>query len=1021
MDRRVVTRRLALLQDRAITHATPVSGWEARTGLHTTPNTYTDLTEWSQASTPLQVAAGLTVFLRATVDLPQTLPLENVWLQASFSDMEGLLSVDGLPYCGLDSNHLRTPFAKAGQHQLDIEFMVCPSSFRRDNNVGIYGQFMGLSVVVISPEIEALYHDVRTAWETSLVVQDDRRRELLHAAVEQALVSVDLTAPVSELIIEATSALQAFRHALSDIHPDPESGSLYAVGHTHIDTAWLWPLRETIRKCGRTFATACRLMERYPEFHFTCSQPQLYAYTKTHYPALYDQIRHWVAEGRWETAGAMWVEADCNVTSGESLIRQMLYGIEFFQQEFGTRPRICWLPDVFGYPASLPEILHGCGVERFYTYKLHWQKTNAFPYHLFRWRGLDGSEVLAHVVNHRGAYNNSLCPEHLHEGWHRYAQKTQYPEVIFPFGFGDGGGGVTYEHMETYRRVQGHYPGLPAVRLGTAENYFDEAQQAWSSLPVWDGELYVETHRGTYTTQSEMKRLNRRCELLLREMEILTSALQMRQQYTAWNAERLGECWKTLLLYQFHDILPGSSIHMVYAEAIPVLQGLEMELESALAEARLELFRPVCDGEDGYAIINSLSWPRHDVVRIPANRHGIPKALEDASGRVCAVQTVDDGQNGIIGLALVSANALAVTQMRRIDAPVESPEALIAEPGRLESHRFKVLFNDDGAITSLYDKRFEREIVPPGAVLNDLQLLQDGPEHEDAWNIHESINLRRYPFDSGTQMDIVECGPVRAGLRFTRKRRNTTLTQTVYLYAELDRIEFDTSVDWQERQTVLKAAFPLNLRVRQASFEVQFGAYERATHRNTSWEQQKYEVAGHRWVDLSETGYGVSLLNDSRYGYDVHDNVLRITLLRSTISPDPEADRGHHRFRYALYPHAGSCADAETVKQGWAFNVPLETCRLPLATDLQASCSLVDIQGPAILETLKPAQDGRGWIMRLYEPYGSRGTCTVRLPEAIQSVTACNHVEEDGEPVAVVSGYMVFPITPYQIRSFRLQ
>ncbi len=1021
MDRRVVTRRLALLQQRAVTALTPVTGWMVRTGLHTSDATYAELTDWRESSLPVQVPAGLTVFLRTTIDVPPSLPNAHVWLQTAFTDMEGLLSVDGVPYCGIDNNHLRTPFPLTGAHLLELEFMASPSSFRRSSNTGVFSQLSGIDLVVVSPEIEALYYDIRTAWEASLVAQDERRRQLLHAALERALVAVDLEAPSDELIAESVQALHIFRQALSAIQPDPESGALYAVGHTHIDTAWLWPLRETIRKCGRTFATACRLMERYPEFHFTCSQPQLYAYTKAHYPALYEQIRHWVAEGRWETAGAMWVEADCNVTSGESLIRQMLYGIEFFLQEFGTRPRICWLPDVFGYPASLPEILHGCGVERFYTYKLHWQKTNAFPYHLFRWRGLDGSEVLAHVVNHRGAYNNSLCPEHMQEGWQRYAQKTEHPEVIFPFGYGDGGGGVTYDHMETYRRVQGHYPGLPAVRIGTAEDFFDAAQQAWDRLPVWDGELYVETHRGTYTTHSEMKRLNRRCELLLRELEIWTSLLQMRQLPAQWTADSLRECWTTLLLYQFHDILPGSSIQMVYTEAIPVLQALERRLTEAVGIAR-HTIGSVCPGNaSGYAVTNPLSWSRNDVAVLRPTDTEIPKALVDADGLLHPVQRIDDGQGGAIGLVQCTAQAMGISFLRPAGLRSETPEHLIAEPHRLENDRFRILVTDEGGISSLYDKHDGRELVAPGAILNDLQLLQDGPEHEDAWNIHESIDLRRYPFDSPTRVEVVEQGPVRAGLRVTRTRRQSMLVQHIYLYAGMDRIDFDTWVDWQERQTVLKAAFPLALRAKQATFEVQFGAYERATHRNTSWEQQKYEVAGHRWVDLSETGYGVSLLNDSRYGFDVRDSQVRITLLRSTISPDPEADRGVHRFRYALYPHTGSCGDAKTALQGWSFNTPLEAFPASVPDTLNAACRFVGLEGPIILDTLKPAQDGRGWILRVYEPYGSRGECLIALPAAVQSVHVCNHVEEDGDAMSITDSTLRLRVTPYQIRSFRLQ
>ena len=766
-------------------------------------------------------------------------------------------------------------------------------------------------------------------------------------------------------------------------------------------------------------------MEQYPEYRFTCSQPQLYQYTKDHYPVLYRQIAKWVKTGRWETAGAMWVEADCNATSGESLVRQMLLGLEFFRREFGTRPRTCWLPDVFGYPSSLPEILAGCGVEYFYTYKLYWQAKNPFPHSLFRWRGLDGSEVLAHVVNHLNAYNNRPEPESLVVGWDRYSQKAAYPTVIFPFGAGDGGGGVNEDNMEMFRRAEGQFPGLPAVRLGTAEGYFDEVVAADPDLPVWDGELYVETHRGTYTTQSPTKRANRQCELLLREVEILATLAQLEGR--AFPSQALGRAWETVLVLQFHDILPGSSVPVVYEEAEPEYARVQSELGQIAADSLAALVPGAApDPQAAVGVFNSLSWARQDIFTAEIAAGQVPASLLGPDGARYPVQVLSRRR----GRATIGCPAEAVPPMGYATfAPCD--EAAQAEPGlsvserQLENRSLRLRLNRDGAITGLYDKVHRREVVPRGAVGNDLQLFQDGPEREDAWNIHESSTRRRYPFEGETSLTVVESGPVRAVVRVERRHRASTLVQDIVMYAGSRRIDFVTRVDWQERQTMLKVAFPVEVRSTRATYEVQFGAYERPTHTNTSWERQKFEVPAQQWADLSEAGYGVSLLNDSRYGYDVRENVLRLTLLRGTMWPDPEADRGPHELTYALLPHAGGWVEGETVRRAWELNAPARA--VPVhggdapAGGATAARSFLTLEGmDLVLQTLKPAEDGRGLILRLYEPHGARGKVVIRPGFPMREVVECNLVEEDTGPVKLQRGAFRAAVGPFQIRTFRL-
>jgi alpha-mannosidase len=690
----------------------------------------------------------------------------------------------------------------------------------------------------------------------------------------------------------------------------------------------------------------------------------------------------------------------------------MLDGIAFFKEEFGTRPRVCWLPDVFGYPASLPEILAGCGIPYFYTFKLHWQATNEFPVHLFHWRGLDGSEVLATVVNNVGAYNGYPTPHELTRSWQLYAQKAEYPEVIFPYGFGDGGGGVTEAMQEMLQRARKHVPGLPAVRTGSAEGYFDDIVARGPQLPTWDGELYVETHRGTYTTQSALKKANRMSELMLRDAEIWGSIAKR------FDSDVLKKAWKMVLLQQFHDILPGSSIAPVYVDALNdhalVRESIAPQIDSSLA-----VLASSGGADNAVRVFNSLSWARRDPisVRIPPANTAV--ALVGADGREYPTQIIDSRPDGSVVLVEgAEIPSLGYADFTIASKPAAAKSALTVSAHLIETPYYRIAISPTGGITSIYDKQCAREVIAEGAVGNDLQLFQDGPEGEDAWNIHDTFEKRRYVIEGEAAISFVESGPIRGIVRVRRSHRDSVIEQDIVVTAGSPRIDFVTRVDWQERQTMLKAAFPLAIRSVRATYEVQFGAIERPTHRNTSWDKQKFEVPAQRWADLSEAGYGVSLLNDSRYGYDAHGNVLRITLLRSTTWPDPEADRGTHEFTYSLLPHAGGWVEGETVRRAWELNVPVRTRPVPTAAPSQ---SFLSVSGAsAIVEALKPAEDGRGLILRLYEPHGARGEVVVNAGSSLSSAVECNHVEEDGASISVSGGEFRFMIQPFQIRSFRL-
>ena len=1022
MDSRIIEAKLRHIRQSMIVNAWPVANWEARLAAHLAPEQYTFEGEWEPVAGQSLWPAGKTLFLRAQAAAPEGVPLADLYLQVESEGMEGLLCVDGAPYSGIDRNHSLVAMPFHGALNLSFEWMILGESLYHPALRQEKGRLKSIAFVQVDRAVREAYYDLWFAWEASRATRDERRLTLLHAALEEALLIVDLTAPPAEYRAQLQQAQQALKAGVAQIAPDPEAGRVMLTGHTHIDTAWLWPLRETVRKTARTFATACRLMERYPDFRFSCSQPQLYAYVKQFYPQLYQEIKKWVATGRWECTGGMWVESDCNVPSGEALIRQFLYGVEFFQQEFGVTPRACWLPDVFGYPASLPGILQGCGIHYFYTNKLHWQARNPFPCSLFWWEGIDGQRVMAHIPKLQDYYNGWPNPEQIHKAWENYRQKAAYGEVLLPFGYGDGGGGPTEEMLEFASRA-GEFPGMPATRQGVEGDYFAQASAADPDLPTWSGELYLETHRGTYTTQSQIKKANRLSELILRDAEIFASLAGLGGRSVDLAA--LKPAWLNLVLLQFHDILPGSSIGEVYAEAAVDHERIQNAGRQARAAALAQLTAPGGPGE--VVIFNSLSWARSDVAALETDAQQFPPgaALEmaQADGRVLPAQrsgadTPEGRARLIVQLDELPALGYCAGTLREAAAPQE--HSLRVTAGGLENRFFILELDEHGALRRLYDRRAGREVLPAGVCANQLQLFQDGPEYESAWNVHNTLDRRAYSWEGEASITPVAGGPVCAALRVEKRFRKSRLVQEIVLYDRLPRIDFITRVDWEERQVLLKASFPLEVRSSEAAFEVQYGLVKRATHRNTSWEQEKFEVCGHRWADLSETGYGVSLLNDSKYGYDVYRSTLRLTLLRGTEFPDPDADRGTHEFTYSLWPHSGDAAAADTARRAWELNVPaVGVAGVPLPGGV-AGQSFFTVRGPAILDTLKPAEDGRGWIVRLYEPYGSRGPVEVGAPVMLGQVSACDHLERQTQDWPASGSTFGFAIQPFEVKTFRI-
>ncbi|MEV6611158.1 glycoside hydrolase family 38 C-terminal domain-containing protein [Kutzneria sp. NPDC051319] len=761
--------------------------------------------------------------------------------------------------------------------------------------------------------------------------------------------------------------------------------TVVAVGHAHIDSAWLWPIRETIRKCTRTFTTVLALAEEYPELVFACSSAQQHAWIKEHQPAVHDRIRQAVKAGNWVPVGGMWVEADANLPGGESLARQLVHGARFFLDEFGVGPDGVWLPDSFGYTAAYPQLARLAGAEWFLTQKLSWNETNRLPHHTFWWEGIDGTRIFTHFPP-VDTYNAELTGEELAHAVATYAEKGIGTMSLAPFGFGDGGGGPTREMLEKARRLR-DLEGSPKVRIAAPSDFFREARAELPDAPVWRGELYLETHRGTYTSQARTKRGNRRSEALLRHAELWAASAAVRLG-TPYPYEELDSLWKRVLLHQFHDILPGSSIAWVHREA----EAAYTEIHSGLSDLIS------ASAGDGESLLNAAPVERREVVIV---NEPPPVAGQRLSG----------GRHAAFGRA----PALGVGGFLEFNAhPVRATGAFVLDNGLITVH-----IDADGLVRSVRDHATGREAIAPGAAGNLLQLHPDDPVKWSAWNLDASYRRHRRDLDAAVSVELVDDGPLLAAVRVERRTERSVIVQHLRLAAGSRLLEVDTDVDWQERDTVLKAAWPLDVLAAEITAEIQFGHVKRPTHENTSWDAARFEAWAHRFVHVGEHGWGVALITDSTYGYDVSSDgrstTVRLSLLRAPRSPDPVADQGRHRFRYGLRP-AADIGDAITA--GYTFSLPLQP-----ASDRLLGKPLVSVDNPAVIvEAVKLADDRSGAvIVRLYESRGGRARAVLTADFPVTSVSETDLLERPLRPMASGRNAAALSLRPFQIVTLRLE
>ncbi|HQI75294.1 MAG TPA: glycoside hydrolase family 38 C-terminal domain-containing protein [Candidatus Latescibacteria bacterium] len=965
----------------------------------------------------------VTQWFKARVQIPREMAGRTVAAILN-PGWEALCYLNGAPAQGLDRNRsevVLTTCAKGGEEfEIVVEASATPNQYD-DNPIH---QFTSAEIAERDELVWSFYWDLKVANDVVAVLPPDSQpRMRLQDLVDWAVKLIDLNNKddVASFRANIADAQKRFRAKLKDFRRCPGDGKITYVGHSHIDTAWLWPLRETRRKCARTFSSALRYMDRYPQFVFSQGQPQLYEFIKENYPTIWEGIKQRVKEGRWEATGGGWVEQDSNVAGAEALVRQYLYGRRFFIKEFGVQPRLVWLPDAFGFPITLPQIIAKCQLTAFGTTKINWSQYNQFPYSHFLWRGLDGTEILAFMPP--GSYNSNPTPANAVNDWRSVKQKDVVDELSITFGHGDGGGGVTIEMFENVLRMK-DVTGLPECDFGTLEGYVERLHKSVDKekLPVYNDELYLELHRACQTTQARTKRNNRKGELLFRDTEYLSSVAMLAG--AEYPQQEIYEQWKPFLTNQFHDILPGSSVNEVYTQADKDYASILGKLSSLREQALATISRGIDTAGAGTPVViyNTLGWDRDDVASVAVTGDARVGIL-DENGKpvVSQVVTERDGQKRLL-FEVSGVPSMGHSVYRMVENPREQKSRLKVSESRLENDFFVIQLSKTGTLSRFYDKRNRREVLPKGARANELQLFDDRPFAHDAWDIDFDIDKNRWPMDDVVSAHVTETGPVRATVRIVKKTEKSTLTQDISIWRNIPRVDFVTSVEWWEKRRLLKAAFPVDVLSRTATYEVQFGAIERPTHFSTSYDRAKFEVPGHRWVDLSESGYGVSLLNDCKYGFDIHENVMRISLLRSAIRPDPKADEGHHEFTYSLYPHAGSWRDANTVHRAYELNVPLIARVVPPNKGAkQANESFVRVdRNSVVIDTVKKAEDSDAVIIRCYEAHGVRGPVTMSFASPPQQVSECDLMEENDVPVRISGSSFEFSIKPWEIRSFKV-
>lgn len=878
---------------------------------------------------------------------------------------------------------------------------VLPGAYQDPKTEGRRATLKQLTYGIWNEDAYQLYMDLDTLRQLGDQVNEESlRADKIAGALEQATLIVDFEQPLEDRIASYKAAREALKPVM-EAHNGSTVPEFYAIGNAHLDLAWLWPMAETERKTSRTFAQQLRLIEQNPEYKFLASQPAAYEMVREHYPELYERIREAIKGGQWIAEGAMWVEPDTNMTSGESLIRQLVHGKRYYKDELGVDSVVLWLPDTFGYSAALPQILNGCGVKYLVTQKIFWSynEGDQFPYHYFTWQGADGSEIVSFLPT---SYTYRTDPKEICSTWKGRVQKRDLDAFLLPYGYGDGGGGPCRDHIEYIKR-EGNLEGMPKVRNESPVVFFEDMEKKGGPKHTYVGELYFSAHRGVYTSQAAIKKGNRKGELALREAEMWGAMAMLNG--AEYPAQRMDAAWKKLLLNHFHDILPGSSIAKVYEDARRDHAWILEEANAVKADAMAALAKG-----KGVTVFNSLSFDRTGLVILPD---------EYANGAVTAdgeaIPTQKTG-NGVLAHVTVPSMGAVSLMPAAESVEAEISRAQLTPNGAvLENEIVHVTLNKRGEVVSFIDKETGREFA--AGAMNRLLMYKDVPRLFDAWDIDSNYILQPVEINEPVTLTVKEAEGLRAVIHMERKVLNSTFSQDIVLEAGSRRVDFVTTVDWNELHRLLKVGFPINVQATEAINEIQFGYMNRPTHRSRLYDSDRFEVCNQRYSALCDMSHGAAVLNDCKYGISMNGNELQLTLLRAAASPEMRADNGVHTFTYAFTAWEGSFIDSPVVDEAYDLNVPLQVAP---GTCEGFSAFFVD-EPNVFIDAVKPAEDGSGdVILRLYESKKADTDCALGINIPCGKVWACDMLENKLEELEVEEGCVSLHFHTFEVKTLRI-
>lgn len=1020
-----ISLRAAWLSRRVEEQSVQIENWEIREGHQVSEARYEFYDEGYRALNEgdYMFTPDGTSFLRVDTKIPQEMENQQVYLKLETA-AEMIVKINGKWAGGLDPNRDRVLVTHCAENNQKIRIEIegynrsKPDDERNIKTERLRGcrqVFTGASFIVVNKEIQAASYDVNILLETlhAESVQEDIK-EFIKEELDKALNLINEEEYDKALYLEEILELRRYiKEKIFDNKTYKGNGKVALIAHSHLDIAYYWRRINTIHKNARTCLIQLRLMEQYPEFKYCHTQAFTYEMLEKYYPEIFEELKEKIKQGKFEVAGGMYVEPDCNIPAAESLVRQLLYGQHYYREKFGITVENCWLPDVFGNSWILPQILKKAGVKYFVSNKMStWNDTNRFPHNHFIWKGIDGSEVYACVPpTHFISWNT---PQQIVENWESLQDKNACGETMNMFGYGDGGSGATEEMIEYMNRLN-DVPGLPAVRHIRGDEFLKQNLEGNDKLECWDGELYLEMHRGTFTTKGILKKLNRQLEFLLRDAELLCTVASL--EGFKYPYEVIKAAWKKLMINQFHDILPGTHIAPVTVDALADYKQIEEAVSGQIKKAAEYLSWNGSMNRDHLVLVNTLGWQQTGLVFVKGE---FTKETQ-AQGCLCQLGT-HSGEKGlwidIDNIPAVGVKTIVLSKKRSIREAVWFDWQQM----KLETPYYKVCFNQDSSFTSLLYKPDNREIVSQAQVFNKLKIYKDYPGMYDAWDILENYKQRQDDLVLIKPLSLVSQGDVFVSFEVEFQLERSKWKQTIRFYRNSPRIDFENKVDWNETNRMAKVEFDLNVLTRQAKCDISAGHITRETHKNTTWQQARFEVCHHKWADLSETDFGVSILNDCKYGISFEKNSFGLTLLRSPVRPDINCDKGEHAFSYAILPHMGGLPEqAGVIEEAWKFNAPIRV----FGAEDQHQMNWMELQQDNLhVQAVKLPEiaEHNCIIVRLSELKGKRGKGSFKFYKAVTKAVKVNLLEDEqpASDYTLENGVLEFEYKPFEILSFKL-